>query len=103
MSCSAKLIRAVFNKDIVTKKNGDAYDIAKSLPLDDFDILLSVSGDGLIHEILNGLAHHAHPRKALRMPVAPIPTGSGNGLALNLLGLEVCNLILQGRSLVTAI
>ncbi|KAE9409702.1 hypothetical protein BT96DRAFT_913209 [Gymnopus androsaceus JB14] len=75
--------------DVVhTKKTGDAYDIAKSLPLDKFDALLSVSGDGLVHEILNGFANHEHPRKALRMPVTPIPTGSGNGLSLNLLGLE---------------
>ncbi|KIK57780.1 hypothetical protein GYMLUDRAFT_246764 [Collybiopsis luxurians FD-317 M1] len=73
--------------DIVhTKKHGDAYDIAKSLPLDDFDALVSVSGDGLVHEVLNGFANHEYPRKALRMPVAPIPTGSGNGLSLNLLG-----------------
>ncbi|KAJ4469370.1 ATP-NAD kinase-like domain-containing protein [Lentinula edodes] len=93
---------AVFNKlvepvlrtagcslDIVyTKKTGDAYEIAKSLPLDEFDALLSVSGDGLIHEVLNGFANHAYPRKAFQTPVAPIPTGSGNGLSLNILGIE---------------
>ncbi|KAJ3847517.1 ATP-NAD kinase-like domain-containing protein [Lentinula lateritia] len=91
---------AVFNKlvepvlrtagcslDVVyTKKTGDAYEIAKSLPLGEFDALLSVSGDGLIHEVLNGFANHAYPRKAFQTPVAPIPTGSGNGLSLNLLG-----------------
>ncbi|KAF9075253.1 ATP-NAD kinase-like domain-containing protein [Rhodocollybia butyracea] len=75
--------------DIVqTKKAGDAYDIAKSFPLDEFDAILTVSGDGLIHEVLNGFANHAHPRKAFRIPVSPIPTGSGNGLSLNLLGIE---------------
>ncbi|KAF5377073.1 hypothetical protein D9757_007739 [Collybiopsis confluens] len=73
--------------DIVhTKKHGDAYDIAKSLPLENYDAVVSVSGDGLVHEILNGFANHAYPRKALRVPVAPVPTGSGNGLSLNLLG-----------------
>ncbi|KAJ4487911.1 ATP-NAD kinase-like domain-containing protein [Lentinula aciculospora] len=93
---------AVFNKlvepvlrtagcslDVVhTKKKGDAYEIAKILPLTEFDALLTVSGDGLIHEVLNGFANHSCPRKALQTPVAPIPTGSGNGLSLNLLGIE---------------
>lgn len=38
--------------------------------------------------VLNGFAHHEHPVRALAIPIAPIPTGSGNGLSLNLLGLE---------------
>ncbi|KAJ3725910.1 ATP-NAD kinase-like domain-containing protein [Lentinula raphanica] len=75
--------------DIVhTRKTGDAYDIAKTLPLIEYDALITVSGDGLVHEVLNGFANHVNPRRALRMPIAPIPTGSGNGLSLNLLGLE---------------
>ncbi|KAJ4000735.1 ATP-NAD kinase-like domain-containing protein [Lentinula boryana] len=89
-----KLVEPVFRAagcilDLVhTTKTGDAYEIAKSLPLPEFDALITVSGDGLIHEVLNGFANHAYPRKALQMPVAPIPTGSGNGLSLNLLGIE---------------
>jgi diacylglycerol kinase family enzyme len=38
---------------------------------------------------MNGLADHADPTRAFATPVAPIPTGTGNGLALNLLGIEV--------------
>ncbi|ESK81332.1 sphingosine kinase, partial [Moniliophthora roreri MCA 2997] len=75
--------------DIVhTKGHGDAFDIAKNLPLDEFDALLTVSGDGLIHEVLNGFGKHPKPKKALAIPVAPVPAGSGNGLSLNLLGIE---------------
>jgi sphingosine kinase len=57
----------------------------------DYDAIVVVSGDGLIHEILNGFAHHesGQPTKAFRIPVAPIPTGTGNGLSLNLLGIDV--------------
>jgi len=55
----------------------------------DFDAVITVSGDGLVHEVLNGFADHADPARALSTPVAPIPTGSGNGLSVNLLGLEV--------------
>ncbi|KAF5339283.1 hypothetical protein D9758_013298 [Tetrapyrgos nigripes] len=70
-----------------TTHNGHAYDVAKSLELN-YDAVVTVSGDGLIHEVLNGFANHKEPLKALAIPVAPIPTGSGNGLSLNLLGLE---------------
>ena len=55
----------------------------------DFDAVITVSGDGLVHEVLNGFAQHAESTKAFAIPVAPIPTGSGNGLSLNLLGIEV--------------
>jgi len=71
-----------------TTHKGHAYEITKSLPLD-CDAVTTVSGDGLIHEVLNGFAHHADPARAFSIPVAPIPTGSGNGLSLNLLGIEV--------------
>ena len=54
-----------------------------------YDAVITVSGDGLIHEVMNGLAHHEDPARALATPVAPIPTGTGNGLALNLLGIKV--------------
>ncbi|KAG6845322.1 hypothetical protein H0H87_010779 [Tephrocybe sp. NHM501043] len=37
---------------------------------------------------MNGFAHHEDPKKAFSIPIAPIPTGSGNGLSLNLLGRE---------------
>ncbi|KDR81645.1 hypothetical protein GALMADRAFT_239721 [Galerina marginata CBS 339.88] len=72
---------------LYTTHQGQAQEIAKKLPLD-FDAVITVSGDGLIHEILNGFAEHAEPSKALATPIAPIPTGSGNGLSLNLLGIK---------------
>ena len=64
------------------------------MPLD-VDCLISVSGDGLIHECINGLADHPDGKDALQIPVAPVPAGSGNGLSVSLLGLEVVtNLLL---------
>jgi len=71
-----------------TTRHNHAHDIVKSLSLK-YDVIVTVSGDGLVHEILNGFAQHADPTRAFALPVAPIPTGSGNGLSLNLLGLEV--------------
>ncbi|KAF9483786.1 hypothetical protein BDN70DRAFT_873404 [Pholiota conissans] len=72
---------------LYTTHQGQAQELAKNLPLD-FDAIVIVSGDGLIHEILNGFAEHADPMKAFSIPIAPIPTGSGNGLSLNILGPE---------------
>lgn len=71
-----------------TERQGHAFDYVKELSLGDFDAIVTVSGDGLIHEVLNGLAHHADPLTALDIPLAPIPAGSGNGLSLNLIGIE---------------
>ena len=62
----------------------------EKLSLDQFDAVVVMSGDGLIHEVLNGYANHADPSKAFRMPISPIPTGSGNALAINLIGISVC-------------
>jgi sphingosine kinase len=71
-----------------TTHRGHAYEIAKDLPLN-YDALVTVSGDGLVHEVMNGFADHSVSAKAFNIPVVPIPTGSGNGLSLNLLGIEV--------------
>lgn len=58
-----------------------------------------MSGDGLVYEVLNGLAeHNKSPLEALHTPITPIPTGSGNGLALNLLGLKVAVLPFYGTN-----
>ncbi|CAK5264569.1 unnamed protein product [Mycena citricolor] len=73
----------------VTYTNGrnHGYEIAQSISLD-FDAVAIVSGDGLVHEVLNGFAHHAQPRKAFGIPLVPIPAGTGNGLSLNILGFQ---------------
>jgi sphingosine kinase len=72
-----------------TTHSGHAYEIAKELSVDDYDVLVTVSGDGLVHEVMNGFANHSNPQKAFNIPIAPIPCGSGNGLSLNLLGERV--------------
>lgn len=80
----------------VTERVNHGLEIAKTLNLDNYDALLLVSGDGLAHEVLNGFAQRSDATKALHMPMCPIPTGSGNGLCVNLLGPE------QGFNLVLA-
>ncbi len=73
----------------MTTHSKHAQELSRAMPLDRYDAIVAMSGDGLIHEILNGFAEHREPIRALRTPIAPVPTGSGNGLSLNLLGLHV--------------
>ncbi|KAK0550938.1 sphinganine kinase lcb4 [Tilletia horrida] len=54
--------------------------------LDNVDAIVTVSGDGMVHEVLNALAARPDAKKALRIPIAPVPAGSGNASAINLLG-----------------
>ena len=83
--CTPKL--TVHSSD--TTHSQHALEIARELPLGKYDAVVAMSGDGLIHEVLNGFAQHRDPIRALRTPIAPIPVGSANGLSLNILGLEV--------------
>ena len=64
-----------------------AKDIAKDMDLS-YDAVVCVSGDGAIHEVLNGFLAHNTPMKALQTPLCPVPAGSGNSLSLCLLGLK---------------
>ncbi|KAL5529633.1 hypothetical protein ACEPAG_5618 [Sanghuangporus baumii] len=70
-----------------TERAKHASELAKQLSLE-FDALVLLSGDGLLHEVYNGFAEHDDPLSAFSIPVAPIPTGSANGMAINLLGRE---------------
>jgi sphingosine kinase len=82
-----KAARCVYNV-LYTDSNGHAQRVASEILLDEYDAIVPVSGDGTLHELINGLGQHKEPIRALRIPIAPIPAGSGNGTALNLLGLE---------------
>lgn len=55
-----------------------------NLDLNSCDTIVSVSGDGLLNEIVNGLMAHPQWQRAIKMPVAIVPAGSGNALAKTL-------------------
>ena len=86
---SAYLSRLVLTNQAVTSHFQHAIELSKELPLDKYDAVVTVGGDGMIYEVLNGFAQHRDPMRALKIPLAPVPTGSGNGLAIDLLGMEV--------------
>jgi sphingosine kinase len=70
-----------------TTHGGQARELVRQLDINKFDVIVPCSGDGLPHEVFNGLGDRADARAALaQLPVAHIPCGSGNALSLNLNG-----------------
>jgi sphingosine kinase len=70
-----------------TAYSGEAVELAQKLNIDDYDIAVPCSGDGLPHEVFNGLAKRPDARRALsKIAVCHIPCGSGNAMSCNLYG-----------------
>lgn len=67
-------------KAIVTEYANHGKEIAHHLDVTEWDGIVICSGDGLVHEVVNGLLERADWEKAIQMPVGIIPTGSGNAL-----------------------
>eukprot|EP01100_Stratorugosa_tubuloviscum_P015167 TRINITY_DN852_c0_g1_i1.p1 TRINITY_DN852_c0_g1~~TRINITY_DN852_c0_g1_i1.p1 ORF type:complete len:353 (-),score=163.83 TRINITY_DN852_c0_g1_i1:75-1133(-) len=64
-----------------TQHNGHAKEIGKSLNLSEFRGAVTVSGDGLLYELLNGLLEREDRENVVKLPLGIIPGGTGNGLA----------------------
>lgn len=92
-------------EEVTTSRAGEARDRARQLNLSAYDGIVIVSGDGLVHEVLEGLASRADVQQALQMPLGHIPGGSGNGLAKSVLDncgehfgvLDAAFLVARGR------
>ncbi|RDW79804.1 putative sphingosine kinase protein [Coleophoma cylindrospora] len=71
----------------VTKTRGEAIEIAESLDIEAYDIIVCCSGDGTPHEVFNGLGKRKDASNALtKIAIAQIPCGSGNAMHCNLSG-----------------
>ena len=72
-----------------TLYQGHAVEIAEKLDVDAYDVIASCSGDGLPHEVFNGLAKKPDATRALStIAVAQLPCGSGNAMSWNLYGTD---------------
>jgi sphingosine kinase len=70
-----------------TTHKGHAVEIGRDLDVDAWDTVACVSGDGLPHEVFNGLGQQKHSRAALaKVAVVQLPGGSGNAMCTNLFG-----------------
>ncbi|KAF2722695.1 sphingosine kinase [Polychaeton citri CBS 116435] len=85
-------VLAAANCDVDAEKTGyrgHAGEIAEKLDVEAFDVVGCASGDGIPHEVFNGLARRADAKRALReVAVCQFPCGSGNGMSLNCCGTD---------------
>jgi len=66
-----------------TKYQSHCEEIAFNLNLDNYDGICTVSGDGLFHELLNGLLSRDDWEKARYLPIGLINSGTSNALNIN--------------------
>lgn len=72
-----------------TQHQGHGVEIAQSLDIDAYDVVACCSGDGIPHEVWNGLGKRPDAARALgKMAVAQLPCGSGNAMSLNFNGTD---------------
>ena len=73
-------------KILETESAGHAKQQMQKLEIDQFDGVVSVSGDGLFHEIVNGLMGRADWEEIKsKISLGIIPGGTSNGLVKSLL------------------
>lgn len=74
---------------VKTKYRGEAVEICERLDIEAFDMVIACSGDGLAHEVFNGLGKRPDAKKALsKIAVTHVPCGSGNAMSYNLNGTD---------------
>ncbi|XP_015806081.3 sphingosine kinase 2 [Nothobranchius furzeri] len=66
---------------IQTERQNHARELIRDIPLLEWDGIIIVSGDGLLHEVINGLMERPDWEQAIKTPVGILPCGSGNALA----------------------
>ncbi|OZJ06779.1 hypothetical protein BZG36_00408 [Bifiguratus adelaidae] len=88
-------VKAVFDaaeancEVIYTTHANHAAEIALDFDLAQYNAVVTVSGDGIIHELINGILKRPDGREvAKRLPIGPVPGGTGNALVVSLLGHE---------------
>ncbi|CAG8807329.1 17272_t:CDS:2, partial [Racocetra fulgida] len=69
--------------------NNHAKEIVKTIDLKPFDAIIVVSGDGIVHEVINGLLERENINDAT-IPIGVIPAGSGNALNICIHGESIC-------------
>lgn len=82
-----ELARSRINYTVVQTTSANfAYNFVKTMDADEFDGIVSVSGDGLLHEIINGIMSRPDFDTIRdKITVGGIPGGTGNGLIKTLL------------------
>ena len=69
---------------VVTERQHHAFYLMSDacFGISQYSVIMVIGGDGLLFEVINGLARRPNGKQILQdIPIAPIPGGSGNGLA----------------------
>ncbi|TPX71172.1 hypothetical protein SpCBS45565_g01358 [Spizellomyces sp. 'palustris'] len=61
-----------------------ATEVARTLPLDQYSAAITISGDGVFHELINGLLTRPDWEQARKLPVGIVGSGSANAMSKNL-------------------
>lgn len=70
-----------------TTHQGHGVEVAQAMDIDAFDVVACCSGDGIPHEVWNGLGKRPDAARALaKIAVVQLPCGSGNAMSLNFNG-----------------
>ncbi|KAI9738936.1 MAG: sphinganine kinase lcb4 [Claussenomyces sp. TS43310] len=74
---------------VQTEYQGEAIEVAENLDINAYDMVVSCSGDGIPHEVFNGLGRRPDAKRALgKIAVVQLPCGSGNAMSCNLNGTD---------------
>lgn len=69
---------------VKTDHSGHGVEIGQTLDIDAFDVVACCSGDGIPHEVWNGLGKRQDAARALfKVAIAHLPCGSGNAFSHN--------------------
>ena len=72
-----------------TEYQGHGVEIAQNLDIEAYDVVACCSGDGIPHEVWNGLGKRSDAARALvKIAIAQLPCGSGNAASLNFNGTD---------------
>ncbi|NXW90030.1 SPHK1 kinase, partial [Alopecoenas beccarii] len=80
MLAEADIAATVF----VTERPHHAHEKVRDEDLSQWDTLVIMSGDGLLHEVVNGLMERPDWADAMKKPLCILPGGSGNALAASI-------------------
>ncbi|XP_025063571.1 sphingosine kinase 2 [Alligator sinensis] len=84
--CQSHILPMISEADISfnliqTERANHARELVKGISLPEWDGIVTLSGDGLLYEVINGLMERPDWEQAITMPVGILPCGSGNALA----------------------
>ncbi|KAJ1976310.1 Sphingosine kinase 1 [Dimargaris verticillata] len=67
-----------------TQHSDYAYEFGQSVDPQAYSAIVTLSGDGLLHQIVNGIMSRMDWQQAIKIPLGIIPGGTSNGLAKSL-------------------